>query len=257
MSGSRYTIGVDFGTESGARLLVDCRRRRRDRHRGVPVRERRDRRPPAGARRRRRARARTGRSRTRRLSATHSVRRFPLCSWRPAIDPADRSSGSASTSPRARCSRRSPTARRSANCPELPARATCVGEALEAPRRPARGRPDQPTVGRSAASRGSPATAARSRPSGSSRRRSRSSRGACDLDRGRPADRSRRLGRLAAHRRRDAIDLHGRLQGDVVESSDGFPSQDYFAALDPAVRRRRRRRRCRRDLAPLGTEPAA
>ena len=42
-------------------------------------------------------------------------------------------------------------------------------------------------------------------------------RGAAGLPRRRPADRGRRLGRLAADRRRDAQQLHRRLQGDLVE----------------------------------------
>ena len=42
-------------------------------------------------------------------------------------------------------------------------------------------------------------------------------RGAARLRRRRPADRGGRLGRLAADRRRDAQQLHGRLQGDLVE----------------------------------------
>ena len=38
-----------------------------------------------------------------------------------------------------------------------------------------------------------------------------------DLPRGRPPDRGHGLGRLAADRRRDPQQLHGRLQGDLVE----------------------------------------
>ena len=49
----------------------------------------------------------------------------------------------------------------------------------------------------------------------------------------RPADRGRRLGRLAAHRRRDAQRVHGRLQGDVVEGARASRRTTYFAALDP------------------------
>ena len=58
---------------------------------------------------------------------------------------------------------------------ELRRRAARLGEALEAPRRAAGGGPHQRGRGASAASRGCRATAARSRRSGSSRRRSRSS----------------------------------------------------------------------------------
>ena len=64
------------------------------------------------------------------------------------------------------------------------------------------------------ARRGCRATAARSRPSGSSPRRCRSCDEAPEVyARRRPAHRGGRLGRLAADRRRDAQQLHRRLQG--------------------------------------------
>ena len=99
----------------------------------------------------------------------------------------------------------------------VPARPARVGQALEAPRRPARGRRHQSGRRANSANRGSSATAARSRPSGSSRRRSRS----CAR---RPAT------YRAADRLLEAADwvvwqltgggaaeqLHRRLQGDLV-----------------------------------------
>ena len=50
------------------------------------------------------------------------------------------------------------------------------------------------------------------------------------LPRRRPAHRGRRLGRLAADRRRDAQRLHRRLQGASGRRRDGFPDADFFAA---------------------------
>ena len=77
-------------------------------------------------------------------------------------------------------------------------------------------------------------------------------RGAGDLRGGRPADRGRRLGRLAAHRRRDAQQLHRRLQGAVVEAATGFPATAYFAALDPRFERVVDDKMSR-SLSPLGS----
>ena len=55
-----------------------------------------------------------------------------------------------------------------------------------------------------------------------------------------PPDRGRRLGRLAAHRRRDAQHLHRRLQGDVVEARR-LPVARLLRGARPAVRARRGR----------------
>ena len=59
-------------------------------------------------------------------------------------------------------------------------------------------------------------------------------RGAGDLRARGPAPRGGRLGSLAAHRRRDAKHLHGRLQSDVVETRRSPPT--HLAALDPGSR---------------------
>ena len=80
-------------------------------------------------------------------------------------------------------------------------------------------------------------------------------RGARDLRRRRPPHRGRRLGRLAADRRRDAQRLHRRLQGDLVEAR-------RLSRPRASSRRSTRAwptswtRRCRRDLAPSASAPA-
>ena len=139
---SRYAIGVDFGTESGRAVLVDVadgtqlatavypysngvideRLPLADRDVDAPAR--------LGAPGSRGLPAGLPDRRSRRSSAT-------AASTRPT------SSASASTSPPARCCRPRPTARRSRVLPELRAEPARLGQALEAPRRPARGRPDQ------------------------------------------------------------------------------------------------------------------
>ena len=58
-------------------------------------------------------------------------------------------------------------------------------------------------------------------------------RGAGGLRRRGPAHRGRRLGRLAADRRRDPERVHGRLQGDVVEARRLPGPATFFGALDP------------------------
>ena len=58
-------------------------------------------------------------------------------------------------------------------------------------------------------------------------------RGARDLRPRGPADRGGRLGRLAAHRRRDAATSAPPATRRCGRSADGFPADDYFAALDP------------------------
>ena len=51
-----------------------------------------------------------------------------------------------------------------------------------------------------------------------------------DIPRGRSPDRGRRLGHLAAHRRRDPQQLHGRLQGDLV-GRGGLPRRRASSRL--------------------------
>ncbi len=127
--------------------------------------------------------------------------------------------------------------------PGLPLEPARLGQALEAPRRPARGGPDQ---------RGRPGD----RPglAGPLRREDLvrvvllegapdPRRGARGLRRGRPPDRGGRLGRLAADRRRDPQRLHGRLQGDVVEARR-LPGPGLLRRARPALRRRSSTRRC-------------
>ena len=111
----RYTIGIDFGTESGRAVIVDVATGAELGTAVHVVRQRRHRPPPAGARRRRRARARLGAPGPRRLRRDGRRRRSRDCWPRPASTRRT-SSASASTSPPARCSRRPPTARRCASC---------------------------------------------------------------------------------------------------------------------------------------------
>ena len=136
-------------------MLVDVRRRPRARDRRLRLRERRDRRAPARAGRRRRARARLGAPGSRGLPARRSSRPCPRVLAETRRRPGRRRSASGSTSPPARCCRRPPTARRSA-CSTSSAREPArLGQALEAPRRAAGGRPRSTRSRPSAASRGS------------------------------------------------------------------------------------------------------
>ena len=168
----RYSIGVDFGTESARAVLIDVADGREC---GVEVHDYRNgvidarlpapdddvvlepdwalqdperlpghvptRRPPAG---------RSGRHRPRR-GHRHRHRLHRL------HDAPDDGRWHAAVLPRA-----------------VPARPACLGEAVEASRGTARGRRHQPGRRASSTNRGSIAMAAGSRPSGSSRRRSRS-----------------------------------------------------------------------------------
>ncbi len=193
------------------------RGRTRARDRGLRLPERRDRRAPARTRRRRAPRARLGAPGSRGL--------------RPDVP------GGRAAAPR-RDRRRSRGRRRDRD------RLHLVHDAADARRRDAA----LPARRRSAATRtpgsSSGSTTPRSRRrTGSTRSRPSGASRGCDryggkissewffpkalqildeapevYDRGRPADRGGRLGRLAAHRRRDPQLLHGRLQGDVVEA---------------------------------------
>ena len=96
-----------------------------------------------------------------------------------------------------------------------------------------------------------PSTAARSAPSGSSQGAPDPRRGARGLRGGGPAHRGRRLGRLAADRRRDPQRLHRRLQGDVVEARR-LPRQRLLRGARPAPRGRRRHEDDARHRAPMG-----
>ena len=146
----------------------------------------------------------------------------------------------ASTSRPARCCPPRPTARPSATLPELRRRTARLGQALEAPRRAAGGRPHQ--RGRPRARRGLAATLRRQDLvrvvllQGPPDPR----RGAGRLRRGGPAHRGRRLGRLATHRRRDAQQLHGRLQGHLVQAGR-LPGPRLLRGARPAPRGHRGR----------------
>ncbi len=137
----------------------------------------------------------------------------------------------------------------------LPPRAARLGQAVEAPRRPARGRPHQRRSRASGARPGSRATAARSRRSGSSQEPPDPRRGARRLSRRRPPDRGRRLGRLAADRRRDAQQLHRRLQGDLVEGGR-LPGAALLRRARSALRVGRRREDVPRSSRRSAAAPA-
>ena len=77
-------------------------------------------------------------------------------------------------------------------------------------------------------------------------------RGARGLRARRAADRGGRLDRLAAHGRRDAQQLHRRLQGDVVEGGRLPVATTYFAALDPRFEHVVDEKMSRRRSSPLG-----
>ena len=172
MDRPRYTIGVDFGTESARAVLVDVADGREVGVEVYAVSQRRDRRPAAGARRGRRPRPRLGAPGSRRLPRDvprrrPAARRRAGHRPRPGHRDRHRLHGVHDAPDDGR--------RHAAVLPRrLPARPARLGQALEAPRRAARGGRHQPRRRASSASRGSSATAARSRPSGSSRRRSRS-----------------------------------------------------------------------------------
>ena len=201
---SRYAIGVDFGSESGRARPRRRRRRHAARHRRLPLQQRRDRRAAAAPGPRRPAAARLGAPGPRGLPAGLPGDR-PRRPPRQRRRPGRRHRPRASTSPPARCcpttADGTPLAR-PARAPGEPAR---VGQAVEAPRRPARGGPDQrdratrlgegwlPKYGGKISSEWFFSKALQildEAPDVYAARR--------------PPDRGRRLGRLAADRRRDA-----------------------------------------------------
>ena len=209
----RYSIGVDFGTESARAVLVDvadgakCGVEVHDYRNGVIDDA------PAGARRRRRPRARLGVAGPERLPGH-------VPTGRP---PAGRSGGHR---PR-RGHRHRHRLHRLHDAPDdgrwhaavlpraVPARPACLGEAVEASRGTARGRRHQPGRPRARA------TVARPLrrpdlvrvvlPEGAPD----PARGTRALPRRGPFGRGGRLGRLAADRDRDPEQLHRRLQGPV------------------------------------------
>ena len=217
VSAEKYAVGIDFGTESGRAVLVSCADGREAGDDRLPVPQRGDRQAPARARTTRSRSSPTGRSRIRTTICARSGRRCRRSSPRRGVDPADVIGvGIDFTS----CTMLPTLADGTPLCRAgRPARRTArVGEALEAPRRPDRGGPHQRRRGRARR-----AVALQLRRThlvrvvlleGAADPR----RGARGLRARRPPDRGGGLGRLAAHRRRDAQQLHRRLQGDVVEA---------------------------------------
>ena len=207
-------------------------RRPRARHRGPPLPQRGHRRAACPRPTTTSSSARTGPSRTRATISRPSGPRSGGSSSTPASTPA-RSSGSASTSRPARCSRPRPTARRCAastptgatptpgsssgsTTPPSPRPTTSTDVAGELERAVARPLRRQDLVG-VVLPEGPPDPA----------------RGARRLSRRRPAHRGRRLGRLAAHRGRDAEQLHGRLQGASGRPPTASRIGAFFEALEP------------------------
>ena len=132
--------------------------------------------------------------------------------------------------------------------PRAAPRPARVGEALEAPRRATRGGPDQrrrarPRRGVAAALRRQDLVGVVLQQEPPDPRRV-----ARHLSRRGPADRGDGLGGLAAHRRRDPQQLHGRLQGDLVEGGR-VPGRGLLRGARAGVRRRRRRQDVAHDPA--------
>ncbi len=232
----KYAIGVDFGTESGRARLGRCRHRPRGGDCGVPLLERGHRRDAC---RKRVSRLRlTGRCRTRRTTFARFGPPSRRCSRTPVCLPSDvigvGIDFTACTMLPVRV--RWDTALHAAR---VAWRAARLGEALEAPRRTARGGRDQPRGPGDGASLAQslrwedllgvvlfqvPADLERS---------------ARGLRRRRSADRGGRLGRLAADGRRDPQLVYGRLQGAVVQARR-LSSAGVLRRPEPRVRHRRR-----------------
>ena len=142
-----------------------------------------------------------------------------------------------------------------AQLPEFRSRPARLGQALEAPRGAAPGRPDQRGRRTHRASRGSTRYGGRiSSEWFFSKALQILDEAPGDLRRGRPPDRGRRLGRLAAHRGRDPQRVHGRLQGHVVQARRIPGRRRTSAALDPRFAIGRRRQDAPRP--PAGGRPS-
>ena len=245
---SKYSVGIDFGTESG-RASWSTSRRARAGNRRLRIRQRRDRRAPAGSRRRCPPGSRLGAAGPGGLHRARSAGRAGGA-VAAGVDPADvMGMGidfTACTMLPDHGGRHAALHAARVPPPSRTPGSSCGSTTPPSPRPTASTRSPA-----SAARRGCRATAARSPPSGSSPRRCRSST-------------RRRRSTRAADRlieaadwviwqltgRRDAQHLHGRLQGDLVEAGRLPAGRDYFAALRPALRARGRREDVARASCP-------
>ena len=257
MSGARYAIGVDFGTESGRAVLVDCADGSEVAARGLRVQQRRDRRAAAGAGRRRRcSQPRLGAAGSRRLRPRRCSETIPALLAETGVDPAEVVGiGIDFTA----CTMLPTLADGTPLCERAraAARPARVGEALEAPRGAARGGPDQPGRRPSAASRGSQRYGGKISSEWFFAKALQILREAPEI-----YARAERLIEAAdwvvwqLTGRRDAVELHRRLQGDVVEGRR-VPVGRLLRGARPGLRATSSTRRCRARSFRSAAAPAS
>ena len=119
----------------------------------------------------------------------------------------------------------------------LPARlsqpAARLGQAVEAPRRPARGQQAERNRAQARLCLSRPLRRQDQLRMVGAQDHADPGRGSGDLRRRRPHHRGRRLGDLAAHRRGEAQPVHGRLQGHLVQAR-GLPARRLLQGARPA-----------------------
>ena len=248
---SRYAIGVDFGTESGRAVLVDVADGRQVATAVYPYANGViDERLPL-ADRERPAAAGLGAPGSRGLPARSSRTRSRPCSAQSGVDPARRHRHRHRLHRLHDAAGHAPTARRCACCPSSRAKPHAWVKLWKHHA----AQPEADRINEVARATGQPWL---DRYGGKISLRVVLLQGAADprrgaggLRRGRPADRGRRLGRLAADRRRDAQRLHRRLQGDVVEARR-LPATRLLRRPRPATSPTSSTTKMSRDIRPMG-----